>query len=61
MQEIKEFNKIFVANWKLNGSFAFINAFLKDIKIFWKYPQEIIPKKYFGIISGIFKTACDSF
>jgi len=33
MQEIKEFNKIFVANWKLNGSFAFINAFLRDIKI----------------------------
>ena len=33
MQEIKEFNKIFVANWKLNGSFAFIYTFLSEIKI----------------------------
>ena len=33
MQEIKEFNKIFVANWKLNGSFSLINTLIRDIEI----------------------------
>ena len=33
MQEISKFNKIIVANWKLNGSFSFINTFIRDIKI----------------------------
>ena len=33
MQEIRKFNKFIVANWKLNGSFSFINTLIRDIKI----------------------------
>ena len=33
MQEIRKFNKIIVANWKLHGSFLFINALIRNIKI----------------------------
>ena len=33
MQEIRKFNKIIVANWKLNGSFLLINTLIRDIKI----------------------------
>ena len=33
MQEIRKFNKIIVANWKLHGSFLFIKALIRDIKI----------------------------
>ena len=38
MLEIKEFNKIIVANWKLNGSNDFLEAYFEKfpgIKIQW--------------------------
>ena len=33
MLKISKFNKIIVANWKLNGSFSFINDLIRGIKI----------------------------
>jgi len=33
MLDISKFNKIIVANWKLNGSFPLINTLIRDIKL----------------------------
>ena len=33
MLEIKEFNKIIVANWKLNGSNDFLEAFFEELDL----------------------------
>ena len=33
MQEIRKYNKIIVANWKLNGSFPFINSLKSNIEL----------------------------
>ena len=33
MQEIKKFNRFIVANWKLNGSFSFINTFISSMSL----------------------------
>jgi triosephosphate isomerase len=39
MLEIEKYNKIIIANWKLNGSSSFIQSFLKNVKLEDKYKK----------------------
>ena len=41
MIEISEFNKIVVANWKLNASFKFIANYFNDLELNYKNSKNL--------------------